>query len=146
MTVSGVHDLPELSEVDAVISIADPGDGRPVVVETLGAPVLELTFHDADGDLLDWVPETWHVERVQRFLQQFQPAWLHVHCFAGMSRSTAMASAALACLVPELSDEEVVASILRERPHATPNKLLLEAIDLVLERCLEDAWRREQRY
>lgn len=103
LSVSGVLDLPSLAGVGAVISIGDPGDPVPDALQGLDAPVLELAFHDAEGeDARDHLPEHWHLERVARFLNGLPvtaaPLVLHVHCFAGVSRSTAVASFALAVL------------------------------------------------
>ncbi len=90
-TISGIHDLPDLSGVGAVVSLQDPHDGRPEAVEDLTVPVLDLVFHDTDGDPLDHMPEAWHLVRLERFLDQAcaDVGWVHVHCFAGMSRSPA---------------------------------------------------------
>ncbi len=74
--------------------------------------------------LLTPLPEPWHLERVEAFLAQHQLEKLHVHCYAGISRSTALASFALACQSPELTDTQIVAAVRAERPMATPNVLI----------------------
>lgn len=59
---------------------------------------------------------------------------LVVHCFAGISRSTAAAYVAVCALDPS-RDEEELAWTLRERaPSATPNRLIVEIADRVLGR------------
>ncbi|MDL2342697.1 hypothetical protein QOL99_00890 [Deinococcus sp. MIMF12] len=147
LTVSGVHDLPDLTDVAAVVSLRDPQDRRPAELEALDAPVLELVFHDTDGDPLDHAPQEWHLARLERFLDGVRPPSLHVHCFAGISRSPALASFALAYLHPERSDPEVVRRVLEARPQALPNAHLLRLADGRLGRSLARAWRRQaQRY
>ncbi len=59
---------------------------------------------------------------------------LLIHCWAGISRSTAAAYIAL-CLLNEDESEDVLAKILRfHAPEATPNPLLVAHADAILER------------
>lgn len=140
ITVSGVHDFPDLDAVHAVVSIGDPGDGRPSELASLGVPVLDLRFHDSDGDPQDVVAEEHHLEQVSAFLTEQQPGWLHVHCYAGVSRSTAVASFALACQHPDWTDAQIVEAVREVRPVAQPNALMLRQIDRLLGRQLKRAW------
>ena len=145
-TVSGIEDFPDLQGVSAVISIADPGDEWPAELDGLDVPILELRFHDADGDPRDVEPEEHHLERVRAFLAKQQPDWLHVHCYAGVSRSTAIASFALACKYPEWTDAQIVEAVRAVRPIALPNFLLLRQMDRMLSRKLKRAWKTALRY
>ncbi len=146
ISISGRIDLPPLEHAGAVISIHDPGEGRPHELGGLSLPVLDLVFHDTedDGDALDHLPERWHLEQVARFLAglpiQDPEFSLHVHCFAGVSRSTAVASFVLASLAPKLTDAQVVRQVLAARPQAVPNWLLLNHADELLGRKLHRAW------
>ena len=140
ITVSGIHDFPNLNAVDAVISIADPEDERPVELDGLGVSILDLRFHDTDGDLRDVKPEAHHLKQVQTFLAGQQPDWLHIHCYAGVSRSTAIASFALACRHPDWTDAQIVEAVRSVRPIAQPNALMLAQIDRLLGRKLKRAW------
>lgn len=142
LTISGVMDLPDLPDDVALISLRDPGDPTPEAIFQHAGPLLSLIFHDTDGDSLDTVPETWHLTRVRRFLET-HPAieHLHVHCFAGISRSPAVASFALALRAPEWTDAGIVAAVLAARPQAQPNPLLLQLIDEDQDRRLTEAWR-----
>lgn len=132
--------------MDAVVSLLDPGDDVPPAVEALGVPVLPLVFHDTDGDDLDVLPEIWHLIRLARFLDEVRAAALHVHCFAGISRSPALASFVLGHLHPEWSDTQVVEAVLAVRPQAVPNAHLLGLADARLGRCLTRAWTAQNRY
>jgi predicted protein tyrosine phosphatase len=140
ITISGVEDFPDLEGVSVVLSIADPGEGRPSGVDGLDVPILDLRFHDADGDPQDVKPEEHHLKRVRGFLAEQQPEWLHVHCYAGVSRSTAVASFALACQHPDWTDAQIVEAVRAVRPIAQPNALLLGQIDRLLGRKLKRAW------
>jgi len=57
-----------------------------------------------------------------------------IHCWAGISRSTAAAFTAL-CLLRPSTDEEQIAWELREAsPSATPNRLIVQLADDVMGR------------
>ncbi|WP_424950290.1 hypothetical protein [Deinococcus sp.] len=149
ISISGLTDLPSLEDAGAVISIHDPGEGRPQELGGLSLPVLDLVFHDAenDGDALDHLPERWHLEQVARFLAglptQAPDFSLHVYCYAGVSRSTAVASFVLASLAPRLTDAQIVRQVLAVRPQAVPNQLLLTHADEQLGRRLHRAWGKQ---
>ena len=146
LSISGLADLPSPEDARAVISNHDPGEGRPQPQGGQTVPILDLVFHDAenDGDALDHLPERWHLEQVARFLAQLSPQdpdfSLHVHCYAGVSRSPAVASFVLAFLTPKLTDAQIVRHVLAARPQAVPNRLLLDHADELLGRKLRCAW------
>lgn len=77
-------------------------------------------------------------EHVARFLD-FVRGWdrkhpLIIHCWAGVSRSTAGAFAAYAALRPDI-EEETIARRIRERsPEASPNPLVVSHADRLLGR------------
>ena len=149
LSISGLIDLPPLEHTGAVISIHDPSEGRPQELGGLSLPILDLVFHDTedDGDPLDHLPELWHLEQVARFLAdlptQAPDFSLHVHCYAGVSRSTAVASFVLASLTSKLTDAQIVRQVLAARPQAVPNQLLLKHADELLGRKLYRAWGRQ---
>ncbi|MFK8035517.1 MAG: tyrosine phosphatase family protein [Hyphomicrobiales bacterium] len=76
-----------------------------------------------------------HVRHFMDFVNSWdQAAPIIVHCWAGVSRSTAGAMIATCMLRPEL-DEELVARTIRQRsPEATPNIRLVEFADALLDR------------
>ena len=66
LTISGRHDFPDLSGVQAVISIRDPQEERPDDLDDLAAPILELATYglliafDAKGIFVETVvPNSW---------------------------------------------------------------------------------------
>ncbi len=81
------------------------------------------------------LPEEEHVNQLLAFVRAWDRAQpLLIHCYAGVSRSTAAAYAAACALRPEL-DERALARLLRERsPTATPNIRLVEIADRLLRR------------
>lgn len=97
---------------------------------------LKLTFHDiveeADGFT---APRLSDAEKLLGFLRSWdrgQP--MLIHCWAGISRSTAAAYTAM-CLFKPKADEEELAWELREAsPSATPNRLIVSHTDRLLGR------------
>ncbi|GGJ67726.1 hypothetical protein [Deinococcus aquiradiocola] len=146
ISVSGEADLPDLGDVTAVISIRDPHDDVPPAVLAAGVPTLTLAFQDTEDDG-PGAPQAWHLLEVERFARRLPAgARLHVHCFAGVSRSTAVASFVLALLAPRMTDLQIARHVLQLRPQAVPNDLLLRHADALLARRLRPAWRRLARY
>ncbi len=57
-----------------------------------------------------------------------------VHCWAGISRSTATAFVALCRLNPERGEHELAAVLRRAAPFASPNRLIVELADDIMGR------------
>lgn len=90
------------------------------IVETLDGMTPPGEAHVAQ--MLDWVND-WD-----------RSTPLVVHCFAGISRSTAAAYTLVSALNP-WRDEAALAALLRERaPSATPNRRIVEIADRLLGR------------
>lgn len=94
---------------------------------------LRLRIHDIDEPVEGYqAPELHHIER----LIEWGAGWLReealvVHCFAGVSRSTAAALTLLAQANP--GHEDAAARLLRERaPHAKPNRRMIALADRAL--------------
>ena len=94
---------------------------------------LRLRFHDIDAPQDGMLPpEPRHIEAILRFGVDWAgrgPAI--VHCYAGVSRSTAAALTLIAQANP--GHEAAAARLLRERaPHAKPNRLMIRLADEAL--------------
>ena len=107
---------------------------RPSEIEAsrhLFVPISDIVVAQ-DGHIL---PAEEHVAQVIDFVRGWdrrEP--LVIHCYAGISRSTAAAYIA-ACVVDEARSEMEIARDLRERsPTATPNALLVAVADRMLNR------------
>jgi predicted protein tyrosine phosphatase len=77
-------------------------------------------------------------EHVQEFLG-FVGGWdrrapVVVHCFAGISRSTAAAYSAYCAVRPDLDEAEIAARLRSRSPEATPNARLVAIADEILGR------------
>jgi predicted protein tyrosine phosphatase len=85
-----------------------------------------------DGHIL---PGEAHVRRLLGFVRAWDRAQpMVVHCFAGVSRSTAAALITAAALNPERREAEIAATIRERSPTATPNLKLVGVADILLGR------------
>jgi predicted protein tyrosine phosphatase len=85
-----------------------------------------------DGHIL---PGEAHVGRLVGFLRAWDRADpLVIHCWAGVSRSTAAAFTAACLLRPDLPEETFARQIRERSPTATPNLKLVEIADAMLGR------------
>ncbi len=80
-------------------------------------------------------PAELHVERLIAFFRAWdRQAPMVVHCFAGISRSTAGAYIAACALTPERDEADIAAALRRVAPSATPNARLVALADRALGR------------
>jgi predicted protein tyrosine phosphatase len=81
------------------------------------------------------LPGEEHVRAILDFAQDWdRDTPMIVHCFAGISRSTASAYAIALALNPELDERELALDLRWRAPSATPNPKLIEIADAVLGR------------
>lgn len=121
------------SHVVTLINVATPVE-RPASVD----PERHLFIGVSDiVDPLDGhvVPAEEHVERLLAFVR----AWprerpLVIHCWAGVSRSTAAAFITACALAPERPEEEIADALRAASPMATPNARLVAIADGMLGR------------
>ena len=134
-----------LNLLDATVKAT--GAGRIVTLINVGTPVrrpdsvaqidhLFIGMNDIIAPAPDMiVPGEDHLDQFLAFVQGWdRRAPLVIHCFAGVSRSTAAAYTAALALDPS-RDEEELARLLRERsPTATPNARIIALADKKLGR------------
>ena len=97
---------------------------------------LKLYFHDIvqhmDGHT---PPRAADAERLIAFLEDWDRADpMLIHCWAGISRSTAAAYTALCMFRPQADEEELAFELRKASPSATPNRLIVSLADEVLGR------------
>ena len=137
-----VCSLPRLQE-----TIADAGARH--VVSLLGDEIaierpqgiapenyLRLRLHDISAPLDGYVlPQRKHVADLLEFVRNWdRRAPLVVHCFAGISRSTASAYASVCALNPHRDERSIANALRRASPTATPNILIVSLADGLLGR------------
>ncbi|KQP52317.1 tyrosine phosphatase family protein [Methylobacterium sp. Leaf106] len=124
---TGASHLMTLMKIGTAIARPEGiADGRHCVVEVsdIVAPL--------DGHVL---PSEVHVRRILDFAASWdRDRPLLIHCYAGISRSTAAAYIAACALAPERDEAEISRALRAASPSATPNALFVEIADHLLER------------
>lgn len=97
---------------------------------------LLLSMHDIVDVQPDMTPPgTDHVEQLLDFARSWDRGRpLVVHCYAGISRSTAAAYIISAMLAPGRDEHELAQALRRASPSATPNQRLVAIADNLLRR------------
>jgi predicted protein tyrosine phosphatase len=97
---------------------------------------LWLRLHDIAGPLDGYIaPDEQHVADLFDFVRGWdRRAPLVVHCFAGISRSTASAYAAVCALSPHRGEDSIAQALRRASPTATPNIRIVSLADRLLGR------------
>jgi predicted protein tyrosine phosphatase len=81
------------------------------------------------------VPSDSHIEQVLNFVRGWdRNAPMVVHCYAGISRSTASAFAAACALNPHRDEMSIARQIRAASPVASPNRLIVSLADKALGR------------
>jgi predicted protein tyrosine phosphatase len=120
------HILTVMGKVDQVLrpESVKPENHLKVAVDDITEPM--------DGYVL---PCDEHVEQVLAFVRGWdRRAPLVVHCWAGVSRSTASAFAAACALNPHREEIEIARQIRAASPIASPNRLIVTLADKALGR------------
>jgi predicted protein tyrosine phosphatase len=97
---------------------------------------LWLRLHDISSPLESYVmPDEQHVAGLLRFVRRWdRSAPLVVHCYAGISRSTASAFASVCALNPHRSEDSIAQALRLASPTATPNIRIVSLADRLLGR------------
>jgi predicted protein tyrosine phosphatase len=107
---------------------------RPAVIAPEDHLVMEVGDISVatDGHVL---PCETHIEELFAFAKGWRrEAPLLIHCYAGISRSTAAAYSIACALAPERDEDELARTLRKASPSATPNPLIVELADRTLGR------------
>ena len=119
-----------------IVTLVNDGTlfARPPVVPA--ANHLHVAVHDIIEPLDGMVcPTEAHVGAYLEFVRRWdQQAPIIVHCFAGISRSTAAAFSAFCAERPDADEEEIALRLRQRSPEATPNARLVAIADEMLGR------------
>src|SRR5947207_15973716 len=120
------HILTVMANVDQVL--------RPASV--LAANHLKVSMDDITEQIDGFLaPSDAHIERVLTFVRGWdRSAPMVVHCYAGISRSTASAFAAACMLNPHRDEISIARQIRAVSPIASPNRLIVSLADKALRR------------
>lgn len=97
---------------------------------------LKLGFQDiADTAAGSEPPTAEHIDRLLRFVTAWEMERpMVIHCYAGISRSTAAAFISLCALRPEQDEAAIAARLRASSEMATPNRLMVGLADRMLGR------------
>ena len=81
------------------------------------------------------LPNTGHVAKLIDFVRSWdKQAPILIHCYAGLSRSTAAAFISLCALNPRSPEDAIARALRQSSDTATPNRLFVALADKVLRR------------
>jgi predicted protein tyrosine phosphatase len=122
--------------VSKAISILSPGSEFPAFEKPRGDDHLCLTFNDVTNASPGMkTPGAHDMQKLLGFVKNWdREAPLLIHCWAGVSRSTAAAYIATCLLQPKRDEAELAWALRDASPSATPNPLLVALADEALGR------------
>jgi len=135
-SLSRLHETVEASGARHVITLVNGNTvlTRPNNVDP--ANHLFLGLNDIAEEIEGLVqPGEGHVSELLDFVQSWpREAPLVIHCYAGISRSTAAAYATLCALLPHRDEVELARRLRHASPTATPNPRIVALADRALRR------------
>ena len=120
-----------------LVSLLSPGNETPATPPHLNPDQhLKRHFHDIVVNYRDLTPPSPEdVAAIIAFARAWdQQAPLLLHCFAGISRSTAAAYIAASVIRPNLAEDDLAQRLRQASTLATPNILMIEHADEILGR------------
>ena len=135
-SLSRLHETVRASEARHLVTLINTG--TPVERPATIAPDrhLFLGMNDIDGEMEGMIaPGEMHVRRLLDFVRDWdrtQP--MVIHCWAGISRSTAAAFVSVCALNPSADEDQVATRLRAASPSATPNARIVAIADKVLGR------------
>jgi predicted protein tyrosine phosphatase len=135
-SLARLHETVEDTGARHVVSLV--GDEANVVRPNAVAPEnhLWLRLHDISSPLDGYImPDEEHVADLIRFVRGWdRRAPMVVHCYMGISRSTASAYASVCALNPQRDEIGIAQALRRASPTATPNIRIVSLADKLLGR------------
>jgi len=135
-SLARLHETVEETGARHVVSLI--GDEARVDRPTAIVPEnhLWLRLHDISAPLDGYIiPDEEHVADLLNFVRGWdRRAPLVVHCYAGISRSTASAFASVCALNPHRDEDSIAQALRRASPTATPNIRIVSLADRLLGR------------
>lgn len=135
-SLAKLHETVEITGARHVITLVNGGTvfTRPSNVDPTNH--LFLGINDIVSEIEGMVtPDEAHVNELLEFVRAWpREAPLVIHCYAGISRSTAAAYATLCALLPDRDELELAQRLRHASPTATPNPRIVALADAALRR------------
>ena len=134
--LSRVQALAEEHGISHIVTMLAPDTPHEAVAGIGPERHLRLYFHDIVQEREGHrPPSAADAERLIAFLQGWErSAPMLIHCWAGISRSTAAAYTALCLFRPRADEEELAWELRQASPSATPHRLIVSLADQALGR------------
>jgi predicted protein tyrosine phosphatase len=128
--------LAERHKPGRIISLLSPYDAFPVFAGYGADRHLQVPVHDIAQDIGEWrAPDMSDAGKVVRFAEGWdRSAPMLVHCWAGISRSSASAFITACIHNPDTDEQEIADAIRAASPTASPNVRLVAHADEILGR------------
>jgi predicted protein tyrosine phosphatase len=134
--LSRVAELVALHRPARVISLLDPDTVFPELGPSYADRHLRLRFHDITLPRENYtMPQAEHVAELLGFVATCDPAHsVLIHCYAGISRSTAAAYIASCAARPDADEHALAVTLRQTAPLSRPNGALVALADSILGR------------
>ena len=135
-SLASLHTTIEATGAQHVVTLLGKEDEVLLPAAVPAGNHLRLHVHDITGPMEGYItPGVEHVEQLLTFVRDWRrTAPLVIHCYAGISRSTAAAFTTVCALNPQ-RDERAIAQALRKASQtAFPNPRIVHVADQVLAR------------
>jgi predicted protein tyrosine phosphatase len=135
-SLARLHETVEDTGARHVVSLID----NDIRIERPAAIIEEnhlwLRLHDISSPLDGYImPDEEHIAELLSFVRRWdRRAPLVMHCYAGISRSTASAFASICALNPQRDEDAIAQALRRASPTATPNIRIVSLADRLLGR------------
>lgn len=134
--LSRVAALAQERRPSRIVSLLDPGTAFPELAGYDAARHLRLPVHDIEADAAGFDA---CCDRRMRTILDFVGGWdrsdpILIHCYAGISRSTATAFITACAHNPGLDEEEIALALRAASPTASPNRRFVALADAELGR------------
>jgi predicted protein tyrosine phosphatase len=135
-SLAALPDIVKVTGASHVLTVMANVDQVQRPASVLEANHLKVAMDDITEQLDGFVaPSESHIEQVLNFVRGWdRSAPLVVHCYAGISRSTASAFAAACALNPHRDEISIARQIRQASPSAFPNRLIVTLADKALGR------------
>jgi predicted protein tyrosine phosphatase len=126
-----MEDMVAKTSASHLISLINEHMMPPTPEGLVGGNHLKLSMNDIETHISGYVaPSKTHIEQLVEFVHRWdQTGPMIIHCWAGISRSTAAAFIALCALNPDICETQIARMMRKKSPTATPNNLLISWAD-----------------
>lgn len=134
--LSRLVDTVQTSGARHVASLINAGMEVPYPLSVPVEQRLYLGFNDIVEKLPGFIPpEKIHVEKLIAFVREWhRETPMVIHCWMGVSRSTAGAYISQCALMPDANERDLAQDLRAKSPEATPNIRLVQFADEILQR------------